>query len=47
MTDMYNLYYNNVKVNSKPLNLLDAQYEAGLILINYGYKPTLVKVLNR
>jgi hypothetical protein len=39
---MKDLYYKGVKLNRKPLTLKQAEYEVGLIIINYGYKPEIV-----
>jgi hypothetical protein len=39
----YNLVYKGVVLNKKPLTKAKADNEAGLILINYGYRPKVVK----
>ena len=39
----FNLYYKGVLLNKTPLTLQEAEYQQGLIIINYGYKPTILK----
>jgi hypothetical protein len=45
MNDLYNLYYKDVRLNSQPMTFEDAMYEIGLIIINYGYKPEIKKIV--
>lgn len=41
---MYNLIYKNVKLNSKPMTLSEAKSNQSSIIINYGYRPTIVPI---
>lgn len=41
--EKFNLYYKGILLNKTPLTLEEAQNEQGLIVINYGYKPTICK----
>jgi hypothetical protein len=40
----FNLFYQNVKLNKVPLTEKEADYEIGLIIINYGYKPAKIQI---
>lgn len=42
--EMFNLFYQNVKLNKFPLTEKEADYEIGLIIINYGYKPNKIQI---
>lgn len=35
----YNLFYNGIQINKKPLTSEESDNEISLIIINYGYKP--------
>ena len=41
----YNLYNNGILINNTPYTLEEAQNKQGLIIITYGYKPTIEKVM--
>jgi hypothetical protein len=41
--ETYDLFYKGVKLNNKPLTAEEADYEIGLIIINYGYRPEKIK----
>ena len=40
----YNLIYKQGKINKKPLTSAEADYQIGLIIINYGYRPEKVEI---
>ncbi len=43
---MYNIYFNDIKLNNKPIkSLKQAENYVSLTIINYGYKP-LIKPIN-
>jgi hypothetical protein len=43
-THMYNLMFENVCLNKKPLTKKEAIEQMNLIIITYGYRPTLEKI---
>lgn len=43
----FDLIYKGVKLNRKPMTKEQAQEEAGLIIINYGYKPEIIQSLTK
>ena len=43
-TDMYNLIYNGILLNKKPLTEKEADNQIGLIICNHGYKAQKVKI---
>ena len=43
---MYNLFYNEVKINLKPLTLKQAQEQQSINLMNYGYKALIIPISN-
>ena len=42
--NMFNLYFQNVKLNRKPLTEKEVDREISSIIMNYGYKPTKVEI---
>jgi len=38
---MFNLVFNGTVINKTPLSLKAANYQKGLIIINYGYCPEI------
>ena len=40
----FNLFYKNIKLNRVPLTEKEADYEIGLIVMNYGYKPAKIQI---
>jgi hypothetical protein len=40
----FNLFYKNIKLNRVPLTEKEADYEIGLIVMNYGYKPVKIEL---
>ena len=43
-TQLFNLFFNGVKLNKKPLTEIQADNEIRSIIMNYGYKPNKVKI---
>ncbi len=43
---MFNLLYQNVKLNRKPLTEKEADREISSIIMNYGYRPTKVEIFS-
>jgi hypothetical protein len=41
---MYNIVYKGVILNKKPLTKEKAENEISLIIITYGYKPSLIPI---
>lgn len=37
----FNLIYKGIVLNTKPMSIEQAKYESGLIIISYGYRPTI------
>jgi hypothetical protein len=40
----FNLIHNDIILNKIPLSEEKAKLEQGLIIINYGYKPEIIKL---
>ena len=43
---MFNLEYQNVKLNRKPLTEKEVDREISSIIMNYGYRPTKVEIFS-
>lgn len=40
----FNLFYQNVQINKNPLTEKEADYQIGIIIMNYGYRPTKIEI---
>lgn len=40
----FNLFFKNIQLNKVPLTEKQADYEIGLIIMNYGYRPIKIEI---